>query len=364
MAVQRPVFVAITSSTCGHCHVYRANQRDKIVDFLKEDGRVEIVEIHANTSDPNSIGSQYHPGLSKLIKWFPIFFVFTGESWNDHNSELVGHVLGGRIENGTSHNVPENRPRHDFDGITGWVLQSLNNTKNRQESRGRRVPINKNNRRFPKGTQVVAAGVKNKQSGRASIPRSGRLPPRNPNIRPEPSVATPRTSNRTPKPSNPPNTNLRTPKPSNTSQRRSRNSNVPYNGPMTAPAPVSRGPTTSLRLPPTPVSVDTSSGGDTLGSDTLGDNSGNPGVIPGGLSVKDNSAVLQQPSLPFPQYPSQPSSQLSSQYSSQYPSQYPSQPSSQYPSQQPFVPRIVTMESIRDGTQYPFVPSVIPTGHH
>ncbi len=292
MAVHKTVFVAITSNSCGHCHVYRANQKEKIAEHLRDTGVIEVVEIHTETMDPNSIGDQYHPGLSKLIEWFPIFFVFTDDSWNDHSKTLIGDVLGGYIKNGTSHNVQENRPRHDFDGIVGWINKTIKDNKYNTGQTARRGPVNK---RFPKGAKIVGPGAnrnKSRGSRRGNIPRSGRVQPRNPNIAPAAaSTAAPGQS----KGSDRSLANVPGPKsgrrnlPSARSQSKyptpgpitpGRQSLVGNsgNGPMTAPMPISRGPTSSLRLPPPPQNDNTG---------------GNAGLPPAHMIMQPSTRPLQ-----------------------------------------------------------------------
>lgn len=250
MATSKPVFVGITSNSCGHCHVYRANQKGKIAEHLHDIGIVEMIEIHMDTSDPNSIGSQYHPDLSKLIAWFPIFFVFTGDSWNDHSKPLIGDVLGGYIKDGVSHNVQENRPRHDFDGIIGWIKDTIRNNKYNTGQIPSRGSLNK---RFPKGSKMMGpkpSRNNNRGARRINMPSSGRVPPRNPNIAPAPRhpqskingppFVLPKTSRF------PPSTSVE-PKHSTPDQK-----SLIGHGPMTAPSIINRGPTSTLRLPPPP----------------------------------------------------------------------------------------------------------------
>jgi len=305
MSALRPVFVAITSSTCGHCHIYRANQREKIVDHLWSKGKVDVVEIHTDTSNPESIGDQYHPNLRKHIGWFPIFFLFTGESWRDHDRPLVGEVLGGYIKDGSSYNVQENRPRHDFDGIVGWINNTLKTSKfntsggQARDPRIRKLPQEHagRSRGFPKGARILAPSSSGRGAPRrGNMPRSGRVPPRNPNIQPEPSdlrwsqmrrsrTSRPKTSHQSQPPSVPvdkvpvssiPGRSV----PNILSKRIPVSQGNPKSmpvGPLTAPIPSNRGsktvpraggvlppqgPSTSLRLPPPPAaSIPTNPGG-------------------------------------------------------------------------------------------------------
>ena len=315
MAAHKPVFVAITSNSCGHCHVYRANQREKIAEHLRDGGVVEMVEIHTETMDPNSIGDQYHPDFKKLIGWFPIFFVFTGDSWNDHSKPLIGDVLGGYIKNGTSQNVVENRPRHDFDGIVGWINDTIKDNKYSTGTKPARR--GSSNKRLTRGAKNMGSGAGRNQGrgGRkGSIPRSGRVPPRNPNITPIPDRSqanVPGSGNRVPvresgrMKSEVPDQSSKVPDRSQANVMSSKSSrrNLPPagpqpkyptpgpitpgrqslvgnsgHGPMTAPMPINRGPTSTLRLPPPP-------------SDNTGGNAG--------LPPAQSSMQLQSGNNPF-----------------------------------------------------------------
>jgi hypothetical protein len=297
MAAQKPVFVAITSNSCGHCHVYRANQKGKIAEHLRDVGIVEMIEIHTDTSDPNSIGSQYHPDLSKLIHWFPIFFVFTGDSWNDHSKPLVGDVLGGYIKDGVSHNVGENRPRHDFDGIIGWINDTIRNNKYNTGQIPSRSSLNK---RFPKGAKMMGPKpTRNNNRGvrRTNMPRSGRVPPRNPNIAPTPGrkpniirgspAVLPKSSRRLP------SSALVQPKHPIPGQQ-SLTGNV-GNGPMTAPMIINRGPTSTLRLPP-PKNDNMSGNAGFPPGNNMGAINGNPrsvqGQIPTPLVISNDAVAV------------------------------------------------------------------------
>ena len=120
---KRPVFVAITSDSCGACSVYKSQHQNDLISGLKELDIVDVVEINTKTMNPESMSQEYHPELSKLIKWYPVFMLFEGESWENHDGHLVGKIRGGRIVNGVS-SVVQPHPPITSEGIIKWVAET------------------------------------------------------------------------------------------------------------------------------------------------------------------------------------------------------------------------------------------------
>jgi len=265
MATSKPIFVIVTSDACAHCHIFRAKELDNVKNRLIKEGKVNIVEINSKTMTANA-GDDYHPNLSKYIRWFPTFFLFTADSWNNKNIALVGKVLGGEFVDGP--NGQELKPKpgvgRDVDGITKWVDDTLknpifqnNNQNNRTQSRSYnpKTPTSGFSNRdlnSALGSYKVNSSV-HPESIRSGLPRFGVATPRNPHINPSQLQQQfhPSMTPRLPPPATP-----RLPMPVQTPTQMNRRSPFDLNGrPPTQP---------TLRLPP----IDTDSQGNSNGTST------------------------------------------------------------------------------------------------
>ena len=125
MASKKPVFVIITSSTCGHCQTFKTKYRDEVASRIKAEGKANLVEINFPTS--NAVpGPEYHPNLVKYIGWFPEFVLFTGESWENHSIDLDGVIMAGAgWDDKGRPKFNQEESRLDVEGIISWV----NNTR-------------------------------------------------------------------------------------------------------------------------------------------------------------------------------------------------------------------------------------------
>lgn len=173
----RPVLVIVTKDPCGPCSLYKQKHRDNVIDELKKQNNVDIVEINPQATDNiNVIAPSYHNDLIRFMGWFPLFALFTGESWNNKDGSLSGEILGGKMVNGALQSVTENRPGHDVNGVVGWVNNALQNSvfSPRGISSGNSKNANSGGKPF-----IVNA---TSPTSHGDFPRFGRVPPRNPNI--------------------------------------------------------------------------------------------------------------------------------------------------------------------------------------
>lgn len=173
----KPVLVILTSDTCGHCVIFRKGPRVDVLNALRDQDRVEIVEIHTNNSS-GDLGAQNHPDLGSFIAWNPAFLLFTGESWGNHDTPLIGEILGGKKIGSEIRSILTNRPKHDVNGIVGWVNKTLELD----------IFSNVNNGNVNNGNVVMAPNepyrVNSSSSNHPDFPMFGRVAPRNPNILP------------------------------------------------------------------------------------------------------------------------------------------------------------------------------------
>ena len=123
MFAHKPVLVIVTSTTCGHCHDFKSQVRDDLVAKIRETGKVNVVETNFESATA-APGPEYHPSFVSYIGWFPEFILFTGDSWENHDSELKGEIMGGKMTDGKPEWV-QGGPRPTVDGITGWINEKL-----------------------------------------------------------------------------------------------------------------------------------------------------------------------------------------------------------------------------------------------
>jgi len=123
----KPVFVLLMAKTCGHCANFKSKRWPSIKEELLKDGKVDIVEIELETQTTKP-PSKYHPDLHKYIGWFPSMFLFNGDSWNNHNSELKGIIKNGKLTDDGVKNVKSGGKIVDYsqESILAWVDSNLN----------------------------------------------------------------------------------------------------------------------------------------------------------------------------------------------------------------------------------------------
>ena len=123
MTSKKPVFVIVTSGSCGHCKTYKEKQRVELVNRIKSEGKVNLIEIDLPGSRVE-IKPEYHPDLTRYIAFFPQFLLFTGESWDNKSGRLEGVSINGEMINDKIELI--NKPtKSDTNFILNWInLQS------------------------------------------------------------------------------------------------------------------------------------------------------------------------------------------------------------------------------------------------
>jgi hypothetical protein len=126
--------VVVTSQTCGHCVRYKQEVSAKLIDSLKaysnerrsnKLGGVDLVQIDLTNTSPsnNVILDRYHQDLKTLIKWFPMFLLFTSQSWKNTTGKLEGIIYNGSLQGGEWR--PTGKSPIDEVNIVDWVKNSV-----------------------------------------------------------------------------------------------------------------------------------------------------------------------------------------------------------------------------------------------
>lgn len=96
------VIVLRPRGICSTCDGYKDTQDVKLRQLIKGQTNIRIVTLTASsTALGNSFieHEYYHPEMKTVYwKWWPSFFLFTEESWNNPNVPLEGYILGGKID--------------------------------------------------------------------------------------------------------------------------------------------------------------------------------------------------------------------------------------------------------------------------
>lgn len=152
------VFVIVTSKTCGHCLTFKQQHLKNLLSNLSDIKKLHIIEIsypertviplskqiksfvgdptnnpeiqRYNSSDPvifylkgGNIG--VNPKITKSIKGFPQFFLFSKDTWQDQNGALIGLVFGGTFNpDGTVENSKTGQP-FNSETLTKWIHVSM-----------------------------------------------------------------------------------------------------------------------------------------------------------------------------------------------------------------------------------------------
>lgn len=126
------VLVIVTSDTCGHCTVFKNNERDPLLNRLENDPRLEVVEVDIINGDASVINN-FHPMLRIYVGWFPEFILFKGNSWREHDQPLIGKIMGGFMEKKNVNGIETMKAEYDpnsgakptVENILDWINQTL-----------------------------------------------------------------------------------------------------------------------------------------------------------------------------------------------------------------------------------------------
>jgi hypothetical protein len=149
--MSKPVLVLVTAKDCGHCVRFRPLWKPDnpngpagrgIRDEIERTGLVRVIDIeHPSRSQPPNFSS-YPRDLTRYIQWFPMFLLFTGESWDtasaspNKEGRLDGVVFNGTLVNGIPRNITNGIPLTK-DNLINWIRTETS----KMSSPGKIVPL-------------------------------------------------------------------------------------------------------------------------------------------------------------------------------------------------------------------------------
>lgn len=177
MGDSKPVFVKVTAADCGACKNLKG--RWKPIRRSIEDLRaVRIIEIQVPNMSAKVSDQGYPNDLQRYILWYPTFFLFRGDNW-DEVMRSRGGKLDGVIFNGIVGNAqPQQGYPMTAEGITNWIKKTLKedprfSSSSIEKSRSPRDPRSSLYAHIQKDNIYVPT------SGSAAICRKMKLKPKN-----------------------------------------------------------------------------------------------------------------------------------------------------------------------------------------
>lgn len=117
----KPVFVMIFATDCGWCKNFKGKMLVPLKARLSKID-VRVVEITL-PSMSSPIPPKYPKDLNRFTKWFPMFPLFTGSSW-DAGDKLEGRIFNAIPTNDGSGFRPGHLPMSD-EVIAEWISDQL-----------------------------------------------------------------------------------------------------------------------------------------------------------------------------------------------------------------------------------------------
>lgn len=118
------VFIIYTADDCGACLTFKRNHLGKLLELIDKYDSIKVRHINIKSMKDDQPTEDIHPQLKMNKKWFPSFYLFDETQFNNHNSNLSGHVLGGSFINGRLIYDKEAYYSYEANNIFKW-LQSL-----------------------------------------------------------------------------------------------------------------------------------------------------------------------------------------------------------------------------------------------
>jgi len=178
MGDSKPVFVKVTAGDCGACKNFQGRWKSirKAIEDLRA---VRIVEIQVKSMMGAKLTDLGYPAdLQRYVSWYPTFFLFRGDNW-DEAMRGRGGALDGVIFNGI---VGNPQPQQGFsmtaEGLTSWITKTLNedprfSSSSAEKSKSPRDPRSSLYARVQKDKFYVPT------SGSATVCRKMKLKPKN-----------------------------------------------------------------------------------------------------------------------------------------------------------------------------------------
>lgn len=130
--MSKPVLLLVMSKKCGGCLQYKATAFPKIKAKLEKDPRFVFKIVELDDFNPGNIKT-IHPEVKNFIRFFPTYVLFTGESFNDHKSKLVGVVNNSGTED-------EPKPNNGDEGLHEWISKTISSAPFSKTSMHRTLP--------------------------------------------------------------------------------------------------------------------------------------------------------------------------------------------------------------------------------
>lgn len=124
MSRKPPVLVFISARDCGKCKEFREKSWPSIKKTV-EDAKGKIVLMEVDLGKMSDDLPQHLPAdLDRYRGWYPIFMLFTAESWDESKHlENVG-IFNGRMRPGLNAN-PELTGKEGWDKLIPWISDKL-----------------------------------------------------------------------------------------------------------------------------------------------------------------------------------------------------------------------------------------------
>lgn len=126
--MSRPVLLIVTASDCGACRGFKAHILPDLLDRLKSDNLVNVVQDELPTfrsSNINAVDPDIPAEVSNYIAWFPTLLLFPSPSFKDEPVILNGFVSRGKAQM-TPQSSPNIVPLSSAE-IHNWVRKTLEN---------------------------------------------------------------------------------------------------------------------------------------------------------------------------------------------------------------------------------------------
>jgi len=130
-------FVIMTAKDCGACTKFKTGKHrhyTSLLSNIKKNPSIKIVEIETPSTKSDltkTLPSKYHPDLKNWCFWYPLFGLFTYDSWNNHTKPLIGQVAGLKLNNSGRPHIGDNGGGTYVGGVA-FTSKGINEWVNRE----------------------------------------------------------------------------------------------------------------------------------------------------------------------------------------------------------------------------------------
>jgi len=151
MGDNRPVFLIVTSDTCGPCIMFKKDYLEKVLSIMRRHSNIRTIHLNLPERRINKFvgthGEQIPESITKIIHGFPSFIVISGPEWNasvSNRSDLTDYiVLNARTLSSFNENT-----------ITRWVLAESSKRSNSIRRMDIAPPVLRDTRNVRKGVDL------------------------------------------------------------------------------------------------------------------------------------------------------------------------------------------------------------------